>query len=127
MGSDVMVTLPDRPAIDRAVLDFGGCTLRDTDDGPMRWFAGDIRPGQVFAWEPDLPHARELLVVTRVGDPPPDTVVRHARGVAVLSGGRGPMVWARPIDGTREYYNDEDRFREAVVPTTMRDQLVRLP
>lgn len=118
-----MRDLPDRPAIDRTVLDFSGCCLRDTDEGPIRWYGAEIRVGQVFAWEPDLPYAREMLVVTRVGGAPPDTVIHHATGTATLSGGSADKIWARPIDGTREYYNDESRFREAVVPTTMKDQV----
>lgn len=67
-----------------------------------RPYSGAIKPGDVFAWEPDLPHARELLVVTRIVDETHRT-----------------LVWTRHIDGDEEVYNDIDRFREAVVPTIL--------
>jgi hypothetical protein len=66
---------------------------------------GDIRPGMIFAWEPDSPTARELVIVTRVE---PD------------------KVWARNLEESRGgylgYVNDEDRFREACWPTLFKDQ-----
>jgi hypothetical protein len=85
-----------------------------------RPYRGDIRPGDVFAWEPDLPHARELCVVTRLTGPREDEVIRHARGTAVICGTGEPLVWSRPLDGDDEWWNTESRFREAVVPTLFR-------
>lgn len=119
-----------RPAIDPSLLAYDATTLKPDPDGrPYRWYDGDIRPGQVFAWEPDLPHARELLVVTRVGGPPPaDVTVEHARGTAYFPAPLGLLIWSRPFEAgqsasapAREVYNDEDRFREAVVPTLFKD------
>lgn len=82
-----------------------------------RPYKGRINPGDVFAWEPDLPHARELVVVTRISTPDNDKVIVHARGSAVISGGHEQRIWTRSIDGDDEFWNDESRFREAVVPT----------
>lgn len=128
--------------IDPAVLDWGGCTLKPDDDGePMRWYAGEIRPGMVFAWEPGLPHARELIMVTRIASPPPPETVRHATGVAVInSSSDDAVVYTRSLAAERtrpmrgatllrpdlpegaEVWNEVSRFREAVVPTWIKDQ-----
>lgn len=65
-------------------------------DGPLQ---GDIEVGEVFAWEPDLPGACELVVVTEA------------------AGGR---VYSRRLDGVPPVlvlWNDESRFREACVRT----------
>lgn len=63
-------------------------------------YSGEIRPNHVFAWEPDLPHARELVIVTKItGDD------------------RERLIWTVPIDGGDEVYNDESRFREACCAT----------
>lgn len=127
-----MISAPVNDPIDPAILVYGDCVLKaDADGVPHRWYDGEILPGQVFAWEPDLPHARELLVVTRVGGPPPPgQVIEHARGTAIFPPPLGVLIWSRRFDGerfgttasfAREVYNDEERFREAVVPTLMRD------
>ena len=81
------MSLPIKPVIAEFVL------LRGATP-----YAGSIYPGDVFAWEPDLPYARELVVVVR------------------LAGGN---VWTRNIDGDAEHWNPEDTFREAVVPTIL--------
>lgn len=62
-----------------------------------------IKPGQILAWEPDLPTARELVIVTKV---------------------RGDFVWVRNLDDKygRSYMNDESRVREACWPTRFKDQ-----
>lgn len=65
-----------------------------------RPYAGGISAGDIFAWEPDLPRARELVIVTRI------TVDNYDE-----------KIYMRPIYGGKEYWNDADRFREAVVPT----------
>lgn len=64
---------------------------------------GDIRRGMILAWEPDLPTARELVIVTKV---------------------RGDFVWVRNLDDKygRSYMNDESRVREACWPTRFKDQ-----
>lgn len=88
-----------KPALGEAILCRG-----------ERPYSGPIEPGDVFAWEPDLPHARELVVVSRIE--------RQVSGA-----GYQCRVWCRRIDGTeyfdgrKEVYNPEDVFRAAVVPT----------
>jgi hypothetical protein len=67
---------------------------------------GEIKPGQIFVWEPFLSHAVELTVVTRV---------------------EGDKVWSRPIDGDREVFNDESRFREAAVRSMLNDHSAKRP
>lgn len=63
---------------------------------------GPIELGEVFAWEPHLPWARELVVVTRIEEPPGDERV----------------IYARPFPSYgAENGNDEGRFRAAVVRT----------
>ena len=115
------MSLPIKPMIDEAVLVRGGERpyAAEIVRGVRghRLYKGPINPGDVFAWEPDLPHARELVVVTRITGPGEDQTIEHALGVAVLSGGHEQRVWTRPLDGDEEVWNDESRFREAVVPT----------
>lgn len=77
--------LPNNPMINEAELRRG-----------KRPYEGEITPGDVFAWEPDLPYARELVVVKCI------TKTR---------------VCTRPLNGDEEVWNDLSRFREAVVPT----------
>jgi hypothetical protein len=96
------------PEIERTVLAPNRLTMMDTEHGLMRWYAGPIEPGEIYAWEPDLPHARQLMLVTRVANRAPDE----------------PAIWCAPIaDGQAQHdkavWNDESRFREAVVPTIM--------
>lgn len=68
-----------------------------------RPYTGAINPGDVFAWEPDIPPACCLLVVDRV---------------------EGGYVYACDLDSdrTRAYRNTIERFREAVIPTRYRPQ-----
>jgi hypothetical protein len=98
------------------MLDFSRCTLRDAGDAAFRWYAGEIAPGEIFAWEPDLPHARELVLVTRViGDAASGDRRIYTRGLddrAPKALGSTPHVLER--------WNEESRFREAVVPTLMK-------
>ena len=63
---------------------------------------GPIDLGEVFAWEPHLPWARELLVVTRIE----------------LPAGDERVIYTRPFPSYgAENRNNEGRFREAVVRT----------
>lgn len=80
---------------------------------------GDIAVGEVFAWEPDLPHARELCVVTSLtaGDHLKQMTVEHGRGTAFLAAERGEGVRTRPLNGGDEHWNKLSRFREACVRT----------
>lgn len=114
---DTMNGLPIKPALPEAEL------IRDT----QRPYNGEIRPGDIFAWEPDLPYARELLIVTEISEPPPPLEIRHARGIAHISCGSGLQIWTVPFpDGGREINNDISRFREAVIPTLFKPQQIPL-
>lgn len=90
------MSLPIKPMIAEAVLCRG-----------ERPYKGAIEPGDIFAWEPDLPHARELVVVTRV---------EWCIGPGLYEA----RIWARDIDSNNEHWNPEEMFRQAVVPTHMR-------
>ena len=61
---------------------------------------GPIMPGEVFAWEPDLPYARELFIVRRT----------YQRGDE-------PWVESWDMNYTATSHTDEERFREAAVRT----------
>jgi hypothetical protein len=82
-----------------------------------------ILPGMIFAWEPDLPHARCLLIVTKITGPQPTFEIKHGRGTAVISSRHDHLIWSKYFP-TREYevWNDESRFREAVIPTRFKPQ-----
>jgi hypothetical protein len=62
---------------------------------------GEIVPGEVFAWEPDKPWARQLIVVSKI-----------ERGT-----GDESQVWSWDIDYKRECFNTLSRFREACYRT----------
>ena len=62
---------------------------------------GQIAPGEVFAWEPNLPYSRQLLIVTRIE----------------LREGDEALIWATDMDYTEEFWNYESRFREACIRT----------
>ncbi len=68
--------------------------------------AGEIRPGQVFAWEPYLPYAAELVVVTDVTE---------------------DCVYSRLVGEDRITWTDLDRFREAAVRTILNDMPIVRP
>lgn len=89
-----MTSLPAKPAFS------GHC-----EDAP-RPYKGNIEVGMVFAWEPTLPHARELILVTAISLP-------HL--------GEEALIHTETLsDDSRTgqtFSNTEDRFREAVVPT----------
>ena len=135
---------PELPPIPESVINWKGVEWRkDEDDIRNRyhWYAGPIEPGMIFAWEPDLPHARQLLIVCCLGEPLAPLVVKHPAGVAYLSRGSEQQVWTRTLDSPsrgkpfvapseieimrlrQEYPNNIDRFREAVVPTIMARQI----
>ena len=96
-------------------------------------YTGNIRVGQVFAWNPDIPEARVLIVVTRItgGAAVGNRIVKHSSGVAVLmhpmTPGNQGIIWCRTLDkpehGTndKEFWNEESHFRESVYPTRFRD------
>ena len=88
-------------------------------------YNGPIEPGMVFAWEPDLPHARELCVVTKIGDALPPLTVAHSTGKATIYRGDGQMIYSRSIQlNGDEVYNEISRFREAVHATNYRPMKV---
>lgn len=86
-----------RPIIQEAVI------LREKDRRGFQ-YVGPIEPGAVFAWEPDLPGARELTIVTMVDS---------------------DFVWSRPMSGGETCMNKIDRFREAVFATIFKKFPVR--
>jgi hypothetical protein len=73
--------------------------------GP-RPYTGSVEPGDVFAWEPDLPHARMLCVVMEVKNNGEEDWVRTR-----------PLEKNMPGSLAEPCWNSMDRFREAVVPT----------
>jgi len=113
--------LPIKPEIPSALLCPSLCTTRMDDETgkEFRWYAGEIEPDMTFAWEPDLPYARELVVVVRIAEAGDPITIRHARGLASISQGRGTLIWTRLINqpAALAIWNTESRFREAVVPT----------
>lgn len=81
----------------------GEAILRRHGKGPLK---GPITPGEVFAWEPDLPHARELCIVRRIYP------VQKAPGWTEI------WVEAWDMDYAHTFNNEEARFREACVRTS---------
>jgi len=69
-------------------------------------YMGEIERGMIFAWEPDEPKARELIIVIRVDR------------------GDETYVWSRPLSDkhARATWASEGRFREAVVETLYKPQ-----
>ena len=130
------------PPIDPVVLDYRDLEYRKDDDGnACHFYSGPLRVGMVFAWEPDLPHARELLIIVGICDPKEPLEVKHSRGVAFISRGNETQIWSMPLDSPHRgepftgrvsplpylwdrgaVPNDEGRFREAVIPTLVKDQ-----
>lgn len=68
-----------------------------------RRYTGPIEPGMVFIWECDKPHAWARVEVVEVGERFGEPAVK-ARVLA----GKGTVG--------EDYWNDEDRFREAAEP-----------
>ena len=62
-------------------------------------YQGPIKPYMVFEWEPDLPHAADTCQVIKV---------------------EGDKVWTYS-ESFGTCWNDESRFREAVVASLMKD------
>jgi hypothetical protein len=72
-------------------------------NGLRHWYAGPIEPGMIFAWRPDVAHARKLVIMADADalpslDAPVDDTL--------------PLVDVMPIP------SDDTEFRLAVVPTT---------
>lgn len=80
--------MPYNPIIDEAVI------IRSP-----RPYRSGIQRGDVFAWEPDLPYCRELVIVVRVED---------------------DQVYSENLRDGRANCNDESRFREACYATLYR-------
>lgn len=76
-------------------------------------YAGPIKAGMVFAWEPDLPHARELVIVDTVGD----------TSILSLSYPLNAEKIPAPI---QQHVNPISKFRQSVVPTSLRSSLTAL-
>ena len=80
---------------------------------------GPIAIGEVFAWEPDLPHARELVVVVELTGKSHrvETTVKHPLGTAVIAAESGAGVRTRALNGNKLCWNDMSRFLEAATRT----------
>jgi hypothetical protein len=72
----------------------------DTHKGFLGLYTGPIKKGMTFIWEPNRPHARELITVVRVQDRENDEAA----------------IWT-----CEEVWNHESRFREAVVALNVED------
>jgi len=66
---------------------------------------GAIKEGEVFAWEPDLPWARELLIVTSIETREDATIIIHTKD----------MNYENPA------WNTERKFRESAQRTRFRN------
>lgn len=92
--------------------------LRDDRD----LLKGEIVPGEVFAWEPDLPGARELVVVSRIEEAPGSAgdkvILDTPRHHVTFLGSSERQIWCWDFpDYRREVSSDEGRFREACYRT----------
>lgn len=91
--------IPDKPEIANVYL------ITDPNSNTYKGpYPGSIETGMIFAWEPYLPWARELIIVAEIGAFQIGTYSFPAH-----KGKYNSMRW-----------NDITRFREAVVPTTFK-------
>ncbi len=123
------------PIIDPAVLDLNPDLYRC---GGGRYYVGPIRVGQIFAWCPELPRARELVIVTKIttpGDPEHEATAKSMqfRGVRVLfPPSMDDLIWTKALDRSHPYYgrgpfhNTEDHFRSSVQATLYKDMAAEL-
>ncbi len=79
------MTLPAKPPLSEATI------VRH--QGAL---AGPINPGEVFAWNPDIPCAREYAIVAKV---------------------ENGKVWTWDMQYKKWFWNDESTFREACYRT----------
>ena len=79
-------------------------------------YQGEIRVGDLFVWEPDLSHAREDVIVVRI-----DTYENDESKIWTRSHLRRMHLYFNPT-----VWNDESRFREAVVPSQFKCPIVPL-
>lgn len=93
------------------------CSLECDGRKPRtRPYAGKIDVGDLYTWEPDLPHALAEIVVVRIEE----------------RQGNEPIIWSRShlrpmhLYFNRTCWNDESRFREAVIPSSFRYALAPL-
>lgn len=122
--------IPTMPEIPESYLDRRGVVFIKEEgfDELCRRYEGPIEIGEIFAWEPDIPRARELVIVCQV-----DEIQNDERRIWTLnlnSPMRGnPDRWRAAMRHTAQFaldgapvWNDESRFREAVVPTMFNPQ-----
>jgi len=119
---------PILPPIPAAYIDWSGIEWRKNEDDGGRtryhWYTGPIEVGMIFAWEPDLPHAQELLIVVKIDE----ETVRAEKQIWTMpldSPYRGkpwtPHVAPQLFEG-KPLPQDEGRFREAIVTTYFKPQ-----
>jgi hypothetical protein len=85
-----------------ALSEGGEDTAQKGGEATIAGYTGPITAGMEFIWEPDMPHARQHIVVTRV---------------APIAGDE-TRIWSHEVDQppATAYWNDESRFREAATP-----------
>lgn len=93
-------------------------------------YVGPIKPGMGFLWEPKKAHAREALVVSNfmpggAGGSPEGRVQTVTQDRIGASKGEADRSGSRALTSTHEFigtWNDESRFREAVVRCVALDE-----
>ncbi len=119
------------PMIDPAVLDMSPKLYRMKYG--ERYYVGPIRIGQVFAWRPELPRARELVIVTEItipGDPDHEATAKTLQfrdSRVQFPPSMDDLIWTTALDrahpdyGRGPFHNTEDNFRAAVQATIFKD------
>lgn len=80
-------------------------------------YMGDIEEGMIFAWEPFIPHARRLILITEVFSHSNDETLVRTKSLPLQDGDKGLI-------------NDIDHFRYAVYETIFRrwsDRIINSP
>lgn len=126
----VSFVISPKPLIPEVYLNRRGVVWLKGDDEKLHsHYEGDLHVGQVFAWEPDIPTARELVIICSITERELDE--RAIWTLSLDSVMRGQRErWekamrhvARSMFAGAPVWNDESRFREAVTPTLFNDQL----
>jgi hypothetical protein len=83
---------------------------------PPSNYSGEIKVGDLFLWEANLPHAREEVIVVRI-----DTPTKDERKIWCRNSLRPMHMYLN-----KTVWNDESRFREAVTPSQMKHAIAPL-
>lgn len=125
-----IIRFPLMPQIPEAYLNRRGVVYLKQDDGDLhRQYEGPIEVGMIFAWEPDVPTARQLAVVCEITTPADDEIRIWTMGLDSPMREQ-PERWKAAMRHVSSHlfegaptWNDESRFREAVVPTMFNPQM----